>query len=310
MTMGPETGDSERIVDAARLPHPRNTLNDLPGDRFLYFTKSLLSTAYPRVYGHDLRRKHGANKPPQLMAALIEFFTKTGMSVLDPFAGVGGTLLGASIAEPGPRRCVGIEINREWIDIYRQILRDHPDLHPQTVLEGDCLQVMDRWLAGENLADGSEPRFDFVVTDPPYNIHLQQTMSGAAGERYVAEGHANRRSEYNMRSTDERDLANLATYNAYLTAMGAVFARCYRLLRPGRYMAVIVRNAYQNGEYIFTHADLARAAREVGFVPKGEIIWYQAGTRLRPYGYPSSFVPNIAHQYIVVLQRPRGSSPD
>src|SRR5215472_7788477 len=88
-------------------PHPKNTLNDLGGDRFLYFTQSVLSTSYPSVYSHDLRKKHGANKPPQLMAALIEFFTETGMSVLDPFAGVGGSLIGASIATPGPRTCVG-----------------------------------------------------------------------------------------------------------------------------------------------------------------------------------------------------------
>jgi hypothetical protein len=87
--------------------------------------------------------------------------------------------------------------------------------------------------------------------------------------------------------------------------MERVFAECLRVLRPGRYMAVIVRNAYQNGEYIFTHADLARRAKAAGFVPKGEKVWYQAGTRLRPYGYPHSYVPNIAHQHIVISQKPR-----
>ena len=70
-------------------------------------------------------------------------------------------------------------------------------------------------------------------------------------------------------------------------------------------MVVIVRNAYQRGEYMFTHVDLARRATLHGFVPKGEIILYQAGTRLRPYGYPFAYIPNIAHQYIVVLQKPK-----
>ena len=41
----------------------------------------------------------------------------------------------------------------------------------------------------------------------------------------------------------------------------------------------------------------------VGLLPKGDLIWYQAGTRLRPYGYPRSFVPNIAHQHILVLRK-------
>jgi len=292
----------------------KNTLNDMDGDRFLYFTKSVLNTAYPSIYSHNLRKKHGANKPPQLMALLIEFFTKTEMSVLDPFAGVGGTLIGASIASPGPRKCVGIEISQEWTDIYRHVLLENPDLLPQTMIRGDCIGVMDSWLANGNIpaieglevsAGGQETTFDFIVMDPPYNIHLEQTMSGAGGEQY-AEKHSNRRSDYNMRSDEERDLANLASYSDYLEAMGEVFDRCFRLLRPGRYMAIIVRNAYQNSEYMFTHVDLARRAKSVGFVPKGEIIWYQAGTKLRPYGYPSSYVPNIAHQYIVIIQRPKG----
>ncbi len=309
------TPENRSDLSSEEGPHPRNTLNDMSGDRFLYFTKSVLSTSYPSIYSHQLRKKHGANKPPQLMALLIEFFTKTGMSVLDPFAGVGGTLIGASIATPGARKCVGIEISQQWTDIYARVLKDNPDLLPQTMIQGDCIQVMDRFLARESVLaiDGNEYRaegkgkeaaFDFIVMDPPYNIHLEQTMSGNGGKRY-AEKHANRRSDYNMRSDNERDLANLKSYDDYLDAMGEVFERCFRLLRPGRYMAIIVRNAYQNSEYVFTHVDLARRAGSVGFVPKGEIIWYQAGTKLRPYGYPYGYVPNIAHQYVVILQRPR-----
>ena len=46
----------------------------------------------------------------------------------------------------------------------------------------------------------------------------------------------------------------------------------------------------------------AGGVSQVGFVTKGDLIWYQAGTRLRPYGYPRSFVPNIVHQHILVLR--------
>lgn len=66
---------------------------------------------------------------------------------------------------------------------------------------------------------------------------------------------------------------------------------------------MIVRDAYQAGRYIFTGSDLADRATRAGFTVKGDVIWYQAGTRLRPYGYPRSFVPNIAHQHILVLRR-------
>jgi hypothetical protein len=68
-------------------------------------------------------------------------------------------------------------------------------------------------------------------------------------------------------------------------------------------VALIVRDAYQDGRYLFTGADLAARGMTVGLVPKGDVIWYQAGTRLRPYGYPNVFVPNIAHQHVLVLRR-------
>ena len=52
----------------------RNTLNELTGAEWLYFTKSIITTTYPSEYGHTLRKTHGANKPPQLMSQLIEFY--------------------------------------------------------------------------------------------------------------------------------------------------------------------------------------------------------------------------------------------
>lgn len=79
--------------------HPRNNLNDLSGNTWLYFTKSIFQTSYPSEMCHGLRKEHYANKPPTLMKELIEFFTKKKQVVLDPFAGVGGTLLGANLGE-------------------------------------------------------------------------------------------------------------------------------------------------------------------------------------------------------------------
>ena len=78
-----------------------------------------LDNGLPLGVGHKRRKAHGANKPPRLMARLIEFFTKSGELVLDPFAGVGGTLLGAAIAR-GPRRAIGLELDERWIAIYRE----------------------------------------------------------------------------------------------------------------------------------------------------------------------------------------------
>jgi hypothetical protein len=84
--------------------------------------------------------------------------------------------------------------------------------------------------------------------------------------------------------------------------MEGVMGELRRVLKDRRYATIIVRDAYQDGSYRFTGSDLAARAEKVGFVTKGDLIWYQAGARLRPYGYPRGFVPNIVHQHILVLR--------
>jgi DNA modification methylase len=292
--------------------HPDNTLNELSGEEWLYFTKSLWSTAYPSELGHAQRRTHGANKPPRLMARLIEYFSRGGQLVLDPFAGVGGTLLGAAICR-APRRAIGFEIDPRWAAVYQAVVdaarleRDGTgpllvDLGsadpggPRTFDPSGCqMQVGDALRLLDDLTPGS---VDMVATDPPYNPQLKLTMAGGEAARKWA----NRRTDYAMVSDDPADLANSGSYGEYLDRMTHVLAGCRRALRDSGYATVIVRDAYQDGRYRFTGADLAGRAETVGFVTKGDLIWYQAGARLRPYGYPRSFVPNIVHQHILVLR--------
>ncbi len=294
--------------------HPSNELNELTGEEWLYFTKSLWTTAYPSELGHDLRRRHGANKPPRLMARLIEFFTRPDGLVLDPFAGVGGTLLGAAICR-GPRRALGFELDPRWVTTYDAVVsqalaaRDGSgellaDLGtadpggPRTFEPtGSRMLLGDARVLFEQVETGS---VDLVATDPPYNPQLRMTMAGGS----AAQTWANRRTDYAMVTDDPADLANSASYGEFLERMSAILAACRRVLRPGGYAVVIVRDAYQDGRYRFTGADLAARADAVGLVPKGDLIWYQAGTRLRPYGYPRAFVPNIVHQHILVFRTP------
>jgi DNA modification methylase len=293
--------------------HPRNTLNELTGEEWLYFTKSVWTTAYPSELGHALRKAHGANKPPRLMARLIEFFTRSGELVLDPFAGVGGTLLGAAIAR-GPRRALGIELAPRWAEVYRRVVTELAaenagrgpvlaDLGPSDPggqrgfdPSGCELRVGDALAILPTLAGGS---IDFVATDPPYNVQLPMTMSGGP----LSETFSNRRTGYAMVTDDPADLANAPDYPGFLDRMEAVLVELVRVLKPRRYAVLIVRDAYQYGQYLFTGADLAARAAGVGLTPKGDLIWYQAGTRLRPYGYPTGFVPNIAHQHLLVLRK-------
>src|SRR5688572_15559531 len=185
-----------------------------------------MTTAYPSELGHAARKAHGANKPPRLMARLIEFFTRGGELVLDPFAGVGGTLLGAAMCR-SPRRALGFELEPRWAAIYGSVVRDAgversglgallADLGdadpggPRSFDPSGCqLAVGD---ALDLLPGLDAASVDFIATDPPYNPQLRITMSGGP----LAERFANRRTDYAMITADPADLANSATYGEYL----------------------------------------------------------------------------------------------
>lgn len=266
--------------------HPRNKLNALTGNEWLFFTKSVLRTSYPHGLGHKLRREQGGNKPPQLMQHIIEFFTKPGQSVLDPFAGVGGTLLGASLCG---RKAAGIELNPRWIDIYRQVC-EQEKLDPHETFVGDCLRVLPRLRAEGRV-------FDFIATDPPYSIALEKTMCDG---KYDIQ---HRKTDMDKFSDDAADFRNLATFAEFYDAIERAFALTFPLLREGGYLAVIIRDSYQDGRYVPATYEIAQRIERGGYVLKGIKVWYATGARVRPYGYPHSYIPNIIHQNIVIFRK-------
>lgn len=69
----------------------------------------------------DTYNVHLAVKPVLLLSHLIELFTCQGQLVLDPFLGTGSTALAAKATH---RSCVGIEINREYVDIAERRIKE------------------------------------------------------------------------------------------------------------------------------------------------------------------------------------------
>ena len=156
----------------------RNRLNELTGKEWVYWSKSVINRPYPPSLQHRLRSRHGGQKPPELCADLIRLFTKSGGRVLDPFAGVGGTLLGAALCG---RSALGIELNPEWVGIYRRVCALE-GLAEQRLLCGDSRQML-----GELAAEGL--RFDLLLTDVPY-WHMDKARRSTGAFKRVGRGAA------------------------------------------------------------------------------------------------------------------------
>lgn len=210
----------------------KNRLNDLNGREWLYWTDTLYITTYPPDATHNLRKQHGAMKPPQVMAEIVRFFTKKGETVLDPFAGVGGTLLGAALAA---RPSLGFELNPRWAAIYETIRRDFvladgvfchrckapTGSQPLTgeMRQGDCLALL-RELPQESIAA--------VITDPPYGIN-----HGAGG--FSSE------TNFNMVSESQKlDLGQAPDLDSFLLRLQDIGREIWRVLLPDRYLVMMV----------------------------------------------------------------------
>lgn len=272
--------------------HTGNRLNDLTGKEWVFSTRSVINKAYPPSCQFELRSQHGGQKPPELCADLIRTFTKAGQRVLDPFMGVGGTLLGASLCQ---RQALGIELNPRWIEIYHEVCR-REGIPPQETRQGDSREVL------PELPDGA---FDMILTDVPYwNMDRRRRSTGKfkrAGEEAVERRRSKLRN-FTAPEGPEPAEVGLAGMAEWLDLMAAVFAHAPRLLKRGGYLAVFIGDMYHSGRYHPLSARLMEVLDRTGLVMKANLIWYDVSKKLNVYGYRYEFIPSMVHQNILVYR--------
>jgi excisionase family DNA binding protein len=269
---------------------PRNRLNDLTATQWLPETVSVwvqkgLGASHPDA---QIERQHPAPFSFTDVTRLIRFFTKRNAVVLDPFVGIGSTLKACALQE---RIGIGIELNPKYVELTRERLaRELPHNvrvdHNQRIIQGDARVVLPTLL---------EDTVDLVVTSPPYGYILHKEDHKARQER-IANGLDTRYSD------DPCDLGNIRDYNEFLGEVAKVLGGCGRVLKPKKYMAVIVSDYRHGSKYVMFHADLVRALEPYDFSLRGITVLYQRHKRVFPYGYPFSYVPNIHHQLILIMQ--------
>jgi DNA modification methylase len=269
---------------------PRNKLNELSAREWIGETVSVwvqrgLGSKHPDA---QIEREHPAPFSFSDVSRLIRFFTKEGETVLDPFVGVGSTLKACALES---RSGIGFELNTKYAELAKKRLElEVHDLF--TDVSNQRIEVGD---ARELVLGLAEDSIEFVVTSPPYwNIlHKQDHKANQERKKF------NLDTKY---SDCDLDLGNIENYEVFLSELSSILGACGRSLRPRRYMAVIVSDFRNKSHYVMFHADLVHKLECHSFELKGITILHQKYKRVFPYGYPFSFVPNIHHQYILILQ--------
>lgn len=274
---------------------PRNLLNDLTASEWIAETVSVWRQKGLGAGHKDARieREHPAPFSFTDVSRLIRFFTKSGQTVLDPFVGIGSTLKAAALEG---RLGIGIELSPVFHELAKRRLSEEVEggmfaMPEQRLILGDAREVLPT-LPSDSV--------DFIVTSPPY-WNILHKADHKVGQEREAKGLATRYSD-----DDERDLGNIHDYDRFVRELGTIFGECGRILRPQKYLCVVVGDFREKARYRMFHADLATACEQLGYTLKGITILYQPHKRVFPYGYPASYVPNLHHQYILILRNERG----
>lgn len=287
-----ESEVKEKTVDK------RNKLNDLTGTEWLPATKSYfyqkgLGAKHPHA---KIERQHPAPFSFQDIESLILFFTKKGMSVLDPFGGVGSTAKACAL---NGRICTSIELQKKWSDLAIERLETE-------VGEGESSEH--RFIVGDSkkiLKELESNSMDFMVTSPPYWMILNKKADHKVKKERLENNLAT-----NYSDNDDDDLANIENYDEFLDILvDDIFMESARVLKEKKYMCLVVSDFRHKSEYVSFHSDLIHKMnnREINgggtLRLQGTKILIQNHKSLLPYGYPFAYVENIHHQYVLIFRK-------
>ena len=239
---------------------------------------------------HYLNAKYRGNWAPQVARNIILRYSEPGEVVLDAFLGSGTTLIECKLLG---RHGIGVDINYEALILawdrlnfgYRRLSEwvktkeKRPEALVKPVIKlyyGDA----------RNLDRIEDESVDLIATHPPYANIISYTKKA----RLEVEG----------------DLSKVTSIDEYIREMRKVAEEFYRVLKPGRYVAILIGDTRRHKHYVPIAFRVMQAFLDVGFILKEDIIKLQhhmVGTvKWRKMKKNDFYL--IAHEHLFVFRKP------
>jgi len=216
---------------------------------------------------HDA--KYRGNWSPYIPRNLLLRYSAEGEFILDQFAGGGTTLIEAKLLN---RNILGVDINPAALKRCREKTDfNYPNAAKVYIKQGDA----------RNLNFVPNESVDFICTHPPYAniIHYSNGIDG--------------------------DLSNLDV-RGFLEEMKPVAIECFRVLRPGKFCAILMGDTRKKGCVVPMSFSVMKIFEDVGFTTKEIIIKEQHNCKTTGYWKTNSVKYNfllLAHEYLFVFKK-------
>ena len=216
---------------------------------------------------HDA--KYRGNWSPYIPRNLLLRYSREGDLILDQFAGGGTTLVEAKLLN---RNIIGVDINPQALERCKE---------KTNFKRENCGKVYIKQGDARDLNFVPDASIDFICSHPPYANIIQYS------------------DEF------EGDLSRFGIKD-FIAQMNAVAFECYRVIKEGKYCAILMGDIRKNGHVIPLSFSIMRIFENAGFTLKEIIIKEQHNCKTTGFWKSNSVKYNfllLAHEYLFVLRK-------
>jgi len=247
----------------------------------------------------DVRDKdiHPAVFPIALPKKCIELFTHKGELVLDPFVGIGTTLIAAR--DLG-RNAIGFDLKKNYIDFTKKRLKEFQlefdnRTTKQLAICDDAINIP-KYL--------NENTISLAITSPPYANMLNHKRLNKSIRGDLRENKYYRKVQ--QYSDNPRDLGTMKP-KEYAEALAEIYKGISPLLKPKAHCVINLNDIWENNHRYPTHCYVIEEMEKVGYELRNVIIWDKRNlvNRVGIYGWPSNYITlSTTFEYILDFWKP------
>ena len=246
----------------------------------------------------DVRDKniHPAVFPIGLPTKCIQTFTHKGELVLDPFCGIGTTLLAAKDLN---RNAIGFDLKKEYTQFAKKRLGQQSLNSPkekQILVCDDALNIP-QYLKEESVS--------LCVTSPPYaNMLNKPKLNKSLRGKLRENEHFKKVQQY---SQDQRDLGTMK-HDRYIEMLADIYSGILPLMKPKAHCVINVNDLWSENKRIPTHMHIVNAMEKIGFELRNIIIWDKRNlvNGVGIFGWPNNFIKlGATFEYVIDFWKPK-----